>query len=124
MAKLGKWKIENASGQPEVGDSLDGYHIEKTSGHFQLYGKLASVPINDKHKDGLPVTFHNVIIDGRSWDIHVHQLPSSNDAGRWVTPSQTGMNTEDVPPTSGEFTAQVGGTLEEEAAASAGHGKP
>jgi len=122
MAKLGKWKITNANGQPGIGDSLDGYHIEKTAEHYQLYGKLASVKINHKHKTGLPVKFSNVVIDGRTWDITVDELPAT-DAGRWVTPSQSGMRSDDVPPTSGEFTAQVEGTVAEESAASAGQGK-
>jgi hypothetical protein len=124
MAKLGKWKITNGSGQPAVGSALDGYHIEKTSGHYQLHGKLATAPINHQNPNGLPVTFHNVTIDGQTWDITVDDLPNSTDAGSWVTPSQQALRPGDTPPTSGEFTAQSDGVVpEEESAASAGYGK-
>jgi len=128
MAKQGKWKITNGSGQPAVGAALDGYHIEKTGGHYQLHGKVATAPFNTgpNSQNGLPVTFHNVVIDGQTWDITVTQLssstPSTTDAGTWVTPSVNAMRDDDTTPETGEFTAQTDGGVEE-AAASAGHGK-
>jgi hypothetical protein len=121
-----KWIISNTKGQhpgKAVGDDLDGYTIKETAHHFELHGKLASVPKNNS-KDGLPVTFRNVTIHGHSWDIQVDKLPST-DAGTWTTPPSTlAQGPGNTPPTSGEFTAQTdGGDVGEEAAASAGHGK-
>jgi hypothetical protein len=114
-----KWKITNGSGQPTVGNHLDGYVIKKTAGHYELHGKLASVAATQ-----LPVTFRNVTIDGQSWDITVNTLPSSTDAGSWTTPSAFAMKDDDTTPQSGEFTAQTdGGVVADEAVASAGHGK-
>ena len=122
MSKLGKWKITNGSGQPTVGNSLDGYHIEQTSGHFQLIGKVASVPKNNT-PSGLPVTFSNVTIDGLTWDITVNDVPNTTDAGTWLTPSAHALRDDDTTPQSGEFTAQTDGGVVPAEAASAGHGK-
>lgn len=121
MPKVGKWKVRNGSGQPAIGSSLDGLHIEETSNHFQLHGKLASVQKNTQNQNGLPVTFTNVLIDGATWDITVNAVPNTTNAGTWRTPSS--MTIEDVPPQSGEFTAQSDGSPAEETAAVAGHGK-
>jgi hypothetical protein len=118
------WIITNGANSPVVGNDLNGYKIKQTTDGFELYPpnpnaqRLAKVD-----QTSLPVTFENVTIDGLTWDITVDTVPSTTDAGSWVTPSQHAARPEDVPPQSGEFTAQVGGSMEEDAAAAAGQGK-
>jgi len=113
-----KWTIFNKNGSPAIGDDLDGLLIKKTNTSYELYGILKKVA-----KNSLPVTFSHVLIGGVTWDITVDSLPNSTDAGSWVTPSAAALNAKhkDVPPQSGEFTAQSGGEIApaEKAASSA-----
>jgi hypothetical protein len=113
-----KWTIFNKNGSPAIGDDLDGLLIKKTTTSYELYGILKKVA-----KNSLPVTFSNVMVGGVSWDITVDSLPNSADAGSWLTPSAAAVsgNDKDVPPQSGEFTAQSGGEIApaEKAASSA-----
>lgn len=106
MANGDKWTISNKSGSPAIGNDLNGLLIKETNSNYELYGVLGRV-----QKNQLPVTFEDVTIDGQTWDITVDTLPSSTDAGSWVTPSQAKGKPSDVPPQSGEFTAQSGGQI-------------
>jgi hypothetical protein len=116
-----KWTINNAPGQGQggaAGAKLDGYIIKETSGHYELHGILQKVPKKGGSRNGLPVTFQNVTIHNQTWDITVDTLPSTTDAGSWVTPSAVALRDDDVDPQSGEFTAQGAGERAGEKAAS------
>ena len=123
-----RYILTNGANSSSVGASLNGCKIEQTGAqapytyYFLTQTRTSFGPLTGP----LPITFQDVSItqgpNTTTWDITVDTLPSTTDAGNWVTPSQHAMRPEDVPPTNGEFTAQVGGTFEE-AAASAGHGK-
>ena len=113
------WTIANGGNQPAIGNDLNGYHIKKTATAYELYPpNLSAQRLAKVDATSLPVTFENVTIDGVTWDITVDSLPNSTDAGTWVTPSQHALRPDDVPPQSGEFTAQSGGAVAGEDAAS------
>ena len=119
MANGDKWIITNKSGSPAIGNDLNGLLIKETASSYELYGVVGRV-----QKNQLPVKFEDVTFDGEAWDITIIALPSSTDAGSWVTPSQAAMKGKgkDVPPQSGEFTAQSGGQIvPAEKAASSGN---
>ena len=122
--------ITNGANSPSVGATINGCKIKVTGStaphdyEFYLHNGATYV---QKQTGPLPVTFEDISITQgtvtTTWDITVDTLPSTTDAGSWVTPSAFSMKPEDTN-TSGEFTAQATGPLTtEEAAASAGYGK-
>ena len=130
-----KYVLTNGANSSGTGATINGCKVKvltppppATASEYELY-----IPGNStyaqKLSGPLPVTFKNVSITRgtvtTTWDITVDTLPSASDAGTWVTPSQNALaaKDKDVPPTSGEFTAQSDGTFTEETAAYAGHGK-
>ena len=118
--------LTNGSNSSSVGTALNGCKIKETTNGYEFYLQNASTYVQ-KIDNPLPVTFENIsITQGNvttTWDITVDTLPSSTDAGSWVTPSAFSMKPDDTN-TSGEFTAMAGGgVVPEEAAASAGYGK-
>ena len=117
-----KWTIFNKTGALQIGDDLTGLLIKKTGTSYELYGILKKVQKNST-PTGLPVTFTDVLYDGVTWDITVNSLPNPTNAGTWLTPSASAAKGlgKDVPPQSGEFTAQAGGEVDadDEAASSA-----
>ena len=115
-----KWTIANKNGAPAIGDDLTGLLIKKTATSYELYGILKKVA-KGSGPNGLPVTFTDVLYDGVTWDITVNSLPNSTNAGTWLTPSASAAKDKDVPPQSGEFTAQAGGEVDvdDESASSA-----
>ena len=117
------WVLTNGANSPSVGARLNGCKIKQTPDAFEFYLQNGSDWVVKIYVTSLPITFQGFTVGGQTWDITVNTLPSATNAGRWVTPSQIEARPEDVPPTSGEFTAQVGGTFAEESAASAGQGK-
>ncbi len=128
-----KFVLTNKAGSSSTGATLNGSKIKVTNPPFpgvpayEFYPPGATTYAAKVESSSLPVTFTDVSITKgnvtTTWDITVISLPSATDAGSWVTPSQAKLKSGDVPPTSGEFTAQTDGAFAEEAAASAGHGK-
>jgi hypothetical protein len=118
------WVLTNGANSPSVGTAINGCKIKQTSSAFEFYLQNGSSPVQTVNATSLPVTFEDVTIDSATWDITADTLPSTTDAGSWVTPSQAAGRPEETPPTSGDFTAQTGGgVVPDEAAASAGYGK-
>ena len=118
--------LTNGSNSSSVGTALNGCKIKETTNDYEFYTQNGSTYVQ-KLAGPLPVTFEDVsITQGNvttTWDITVIALPSTTDAGSWVTPSAFRMNPDDTNP-SGEFTAMAGGAVDpEETAASAGHGR-
>ena len=119
--------LTNGANSSSVGATLNGCKIKVTGStpDYEFYTQNAS-SYQQKLAGPLPVTFQNISItqgtQTTTWDITVIALPSTTDAGSWVTPSAFSVKPEETS-TSGEFTAQTGGQIDaEEAAASAGHG--
>ena len=128
-----KYVLTNGQNSSGTGATINGCKVKvltppsPAANEYELYLPGSST-YTQKLTGPLPVTFKNVSITRgnvtTTWDITVDTLPSATDAGTWVTPSQYALagKAKDVPPTSGEFTAQTDGAFGDESAASAGHG--
>jgi hypothetical protein len=112
------WTIyNNPPPNPRLGDHLNGLRIRKIIGGYELKVHDVTQPIATVPVAGPPFTFRNVLVGGVIFDlIHVSALPPSgaNGRGRWHI--NEGENPAEEP-TEGDFTAQAGAGLEEDAEA-------
>ena len=114
------WTISNKHDSPAVGNDLTGLHIQQTATGFSLLPPNLTQPaLSTSNASAPPFDFKDFTWDSLTWDMHVASLGAAG-GGTWRTPAKHGK--EQVPPQSGDFTAQTGGAMDADAASSAGYG--
>ena len=104
-----RWTIENDRNSPRIGNDLNGLHIRKSESGYELVAVLGTT--NASHP---PFDFNDVRHDGRTWSLHLAQLPpQANGRGHWeISPSSREPGGD---PNDGDFTAMSGPGADEDA---------
>jgi len=100
------WNFKNdPPPNPDAGDHLNGLHIKKNPGGYEIKVPGANNPLASTNVTQPPFDF-TVRYGNRTWNIHVETLPPGLDgAGKWhiSSGSQPGGD-----PNDGDFKAQAG----------------
>ena len=108
MPNEDRWKIQNNTGSPLLGNDLNNMRIEKVASGYKLVAVLATTTSNNP-----PFTFSGINFDGQEWTITVTTLPNNADgSGTWSAVPEGGQIMGD--PTDGSFTAQAGQGMDED----------
>lgn len=126
------WTLHNNPSSSPMGNDLNGLHIEKIPGGYQLLPRNRTLPaLATTSRTAPPFSFNGVSHDGQIWDLYIFTLDEGVDrSGVWSLPNVVGKEGSDTAnigvsatgPENGDYTAQGGGTgvdVETAAAASA-----
>jgi len=108
-----KWTIHNDPNSPQIGNELNGLHIEKTGARYEITEHNVHNPLVSTNATAPPFQFPSFLYEGLNWIISVSSLPvNGNGSGSWQIP--TGGTDPGGDPTDGDFTAQAGSGTEED----------